>query len=147
MRSASSGSSPPTPKVPGFTTKSEVKALSMEALMDVRVEAARMEMKPMRATPIISADAVAAVRFGLRMAFSRARFPVTPRRPGSGAPMARLSGRAMVRPRTDTPKNTSRTPSPTRASALDPPPKRPPRSEATPRPSSTAPTTIRSLEP
>ena len=44
-------------------------------------------MKPTRATPIISAAAVAEVRFGLRMAFSRASVPVMPFRRGSGAPM------------------------------------------------------------
>ena len=41
---------------------------SMEALVDE----ARMVMNPTRATPIISADAVAAVRLGVRWAFSRA---------------------------------------------------------------------------
>ena len=51
-----------------------------------------MVMNPTRPTPIISADALAAVRFGLRMAFSRASVPVTPRSRGSGAPITRLSG-------------------------------------------------------
>ena len=51
--------------------------------------------KTTRPTPIINAAAVVDVRFGLRMAFSRARCPVTPRR-DSGAPMSRLTGAAKV---------------------------------------------------
>ena len=47
------------------------------------------------------------------VALSRASSPVTPRRRGNGAPMNRLSGREMVRPSTDTLKNTSRAPAPT----------------------------------
>ena len=47
--------------------------MSTAAAIDALVEAARIVMKPTRATPIISADAVAAVRLGLRMAFSRAQ--------------------------------------------------------------------------
>ena len=43
-------------------------------------------MKPTRATPIISAEAVAAVRRGLRLAFSRARWPVAPDSLGTGTP-------------------------------------------------------------
>ena len=43
-----------------------------------------MVMKPTRATPIISAAAVAEVRLGLRMAFSRASVPDMPLTRGSG---------------------------------------------------------------
>ena len=46
--------------------------------IDALVELARIVMNPTRATPIISAEAVAAVRRGLRLAFSRARWPVAP---------------------------------------------------------------------
>ena len=81
-------------------------ASSTVLLNDALVEAAKMVMNVTSPTPIISADAVAAVRLGLRMAFSRASWPEMPRRRGSGSPMTRLSGRATVRPSADTPKNT-----------------------------------------
>ena len=50
------------------------------------MELARMVMKPTRATPIIRADAVAAVRRGLRRAFSVAPGGRSRRTPWSGAP-------------------------------------------------------------
>ena len=50
-------------------------------------DAAKIVMKPTSATPIMSAAAVAAVRRGLRIAFSRASVPVMPLIFGSGAPM------------------------------------------------------------
>jgi hypothetical protein len=84
-----------------------------------------MVMNATRPTPIISAEALAAVRLGLRMVFSRARVPVTPLTVGSGAPIARLSGSAIVRPSTDTPKKTTRIPAPTTARALAGWPNRP----------------------
>ena len=49
-------------------------AAEVEAFTDWAVTA----MKPTRATPTITADAVDAVRFGLRSAFSRAMRPSTP---------------------------------------------------------------------
>ena len=50
-------------------------------------------MKPTRPTPIISAAAVAAVRFGLRIAFSRASAPVDAPQPRQRASRCtRLSG-------------------------------------------------------
>ena len=85
----------------------------MAELIEALLEEAKMVMNPTRPTPIISADALAAVRLGLRMAFSRANWPVTPRSRGSGAPTARLSGSDDVRPSTDTPKKTSSAPTPT----------------------------------
>ena len=54
--------------------------------------AARIVMKPTRATPIIRADAVAAVRLGLRRAFSRARCPVGAGHRRSGMPSTRMHG-------------------------------------------------------
>ena len=47
----------------------------MLSAIDAFVEEARIVMNPTRATPIISAAAVAEVRLGLRMAFSRASVP------------------------------------------------------------------------
>ena len=65
-------------------------------------EAAKMARKLTRATPIISDDAVRAVRFGLRIAFWRAIAPAVPRNRASGAPRAAATGRARTGPRTDT---------------------------------------------
>ena len=59
-------------------TKSPVNARSMTVPKDALADAAKIEMKATSPTPIISADAVAAVRFGLRMAFSRASCPLIP---------------------------------------------------------------------
>ena len=50
----------------------------MAAFTDVRADAANTVMSPTSATPIMSAAAVAEVRFGLRIAFSRAIRPVMP---------------------------------------------------------------------
>jgi hypothetical protein len=122
---ASAGSMPPVAPAPELITKSPAKDRSMLALMDAVVEEARMVMNPTRPTPIISAEALAAVRLGLRMVFSRARVPVTPLMRGSGAPMARLSGSAIVRPSTETPRKTSSTPRPTIRNALPGWPNRP----------------------
>ena len=47
--------------------------------IDARADAANTVMNATSATPIISADAVAAVRRGLRVAFSRASVPAMPR--------------------------------------------------------------------
>ena len=64
-------------------------------------------------TPIISAEAVADVRRGLRVAFSRASVPAMPRKRGSGEPTTRVNGRAMTGPRIATPMNTTSAPRPT----------------------------------
>ena len=55
-------------------------------------------MNATRATPMMSAEAVEAVRRGLRMAFCRARRPVMPLMRGSGLPTTRASGRGDDRP-------------------------------------------------
>jgi hypothetical protein len=44
----------------------------------------------------MSAEAVAAVRRGLRVAFSRASCPVLPASRGMGAPTTRMNGRASI---------------------------------------------------
>ena len=100
-------------------------ALSTAFSNDVLVEAAKMVMNDTRPTPIMSAVAVAAVRFGLRMAFSRARCPAMPRARGSGQPIKRLIGSDTVRPRTDTPKKTMMADPPMMARAFDGDPSRP----------------------
>jgi hypothetical protein len=100
---ATSGGRPPWLKVPESTTKSPVKASSMIWSIDALVEAAKMVMKPTRLTPIVSAAAVDDVRFGLRMAFSRARLPGMPRRRAMGQPSSELTGRATTGPMTAPP--------------------------------------------
>ena len=52
--------------------------------IDALTPAARMDTNVTRASPIISAAAVTAVRLGLRSAFSRASRPATPRSRSSG---------------------------------------------------------------
>ena len=126
---------------------SPAKPRSMAELTEAVLEEARMVMNPTRPTPIISADALAAVRLGLRMAFWRANWPVTPRSLGSGAPTARLSGSNTVRPSTDTPKNTSSAPAPTTRTRLAMSANRPVNSAATPRTRTAEPTMTRSLDP
>jgi hypothetical protein len=102
---------------------------------------ARIVMVPTRATPIISAAAVAEVRLGLRMAFSRASVPDTPLRRGRGAPIMRLIGAARIGPRTATPTNTSMDPRPTRAMPAEP--NSPAAMAAAPSPVTANPTTAR----
>ncbi len=69
------------------------------------------------ARPIINADAVDALRRGLRMAFSRPSRPVAPNRAGSGLPMTLVTGRASSGERVDTPRKASPAPMPTTAAA------------------------------
>src|SRR5829696_6373766 len=73
-RVASSGERPPPmPIWPEVTMKSPVNALSTVLPNDAFVDEAKIVMNVTSPTPIISADAVAAVRLGLRMAFPRQR--------------------------------------------------------------------------
>ena len=60
---------------------------------DVRTPVPRMETKVIRASPIITAAAVDAVRVGLRTAFWRARLPAAPPNRAPGAPSRNASGR------------------------------------------------------
>jgi len=116
-----SGLKPPIPHAVS-TTHSLRTVLSMDFAIDDLVEAASTVIRAARPTPTISADAVADVRRGFRMAFSRAILPATPRRIGKGAPMTRANGRAITGPSTATPTKTTRAP---RATDPNPPPERP----------------------
>ena len=100
-------------------------------------------MNPTRATPIISAAAVLAVRFGVRIAFSRPNVPLTPPNRAIGAPMIRAAGRASTGASTATAMKVTRAPSPTSAMV---PPLRPATSEPTPATRIELPTTIRRRE-
>ena len=64
------------------------------------------------ATPTMSADAVAAVRRGLRIALSRARRPVILRKRAIGAPNAAAAGCAAIGPRTTMPTIVKNAPNP-----------------------------------
>src|SRR5262249_53903684 len=117
-RDASAGSIPPVRPAPESITMSPAKLRSMVELTDAVVDEARIVMKPTRPTPIMSADALAAVRLGFRMAFALASLPGMPRRRGSGAPSARHNGGEPVGPSTDRAKNTSSAPAPTTSPRL-----------------------------
>ena len=79
----------------------------------MRADAANTVMSPTSATPIMSAAAVADVRLGLRIAFSRAIEPVMPLICWIGMPSTELIGAAMIGPRTATPRKTMTIPRPT----------------------------------
>ena len=119
-----------------------VNSVSSEPAIDVFAEAANTVMKPTSATPIISDDAVRAVRFGFRIALRVASSPLSPRI-RSGTPNTLATGRASTGPRTATPTNVASAPTPT--SAISPP--SPANSAATPAAVITEPATARRAEP
>ena len=92
----------------------------MPARTDARAEAPNTMMRPTSATPIISAAAVADVRFGFRFAFSSASSPVMPFILRIGHPSTALIGRAMVGPSTAMPMKTTNAPNPTDQEAPSP---------------------------
>ena len=78
--SARSGLSPDELSIaPASTMCVPVKSDSSEPAIEVFADAANTVMNPTSATPIISDDAVRAVRFGLRMALRVASSPLSPR--------------------------------------------------------------------
>ena len=70
---------------------------------DARADAPKVAVRPTSASPITSADAVIAVRRGLRMAFARASDPGRTEADASGAPRARTAGRATAGSSSTTP--------------------------------------------
>ena len=129
-----------------WTTRSPKKPLSTVPRIEVEADAATMVMNPTSPTPIISAAAVAEVRLGLRMAFSRASRPEMPRTRGSGQARAPASGRATTGPSTATPRKVRAAPSPTRATALSTCAPRPTATRATPPARTSAPARARASE-
>ncbi len=113
-------------------------AASKDALSD----AAKMATIATSPNPIISADAVEAVRRGLRMAFSRPSLPWTPS-PRMGAPIAAAIGLATKGDRMAIPTNVAAAPAPMRAPAFEGVPNRPYRRAATPPAVTRRPTTSR----
>ena len=91
--------------------RSEAKTSSIALSIEPRTPAANTVTNETSASPIISAAAVAAVRPGLRTAFSRARRPGTPRSRSSGRPTrdaigGTSSGLSMAAPRKTAPAPT-----------------------------------------
>ncbi len=87
-------------------------------MTDALTDAAKMVTKLTRASPIISAAAVEAVRRGLRIAFSRASLPGWPAQRANGQPSSRASGRATSGLSTPTPRKITTAPPATLASRL-----------------------------
>src|SRR6266542_418820 len=102
-----------------------------------------MLTKATRPSPIMRAAAVEAVRFGLRMAFSRPSLPDILATRGRGAPRKRATGRTSSGLNTATPKKTVAAPKPTIAAALEAPPSNPNISSPTPSAVTTSPVTVR----
>ena len=97
MSAVSCGLMPPPPNAPVVTTRSPPKLRSIVSSIEACSDAANTVNSVTTATPTISADAVPAVRRGLRMAFWRASPPVMPRRRATGAPRTDAAGRAATR--------------------------------------------------
>ena len=79
---------------------------------DALADAPNVAVRPTSASPITSADAVIAVRRGLRIALARASAPGGPKR-RNGAPMARTAGRATAGSSITTPTSTPNAPNAT----------------------------------
>ncbi len=92
-------------------------AWSMLAVADCETDAPNTAMTETKASPTIKAEAVWAVRRGLRMEFSRPRRPDTPSRRASGRPITLDIGRATAGARRATPTKISSAPIPTSAMA------------------------------
>jgi hypothetical protein len=88
------------------------------ASMNALAEADSTAMNEIRASPIISVDAVAAVRSGLRMTISRASAPGRRRPCATGSPAAPASGRATSGPASLTPISVNAAPASNRKSTL-----------------------------
>ena len=128
-------------KVFVITMKSAPTLRSIVALALLVTEEPRTPPAATSASPTMSADAVAAVRRGLRRAFSRESRPVVPQIRGSGRPMAATAGRLANGLSPATPRKTRSAPMPTQrmpASAS-----RPAAMLAMPRPRTATPTRAR----
>ena len=90
---------------------------SITLSIEPRRPAAKIAVKTTSARPIISAEAVIAVRCGWRSAFSRASRPGMPWKRSSGAPMTRASGRTSTGASSATPKIITTMPRPSSAAA------------------------------
>ncbi len=114
------------------TISSPVTVLSIASSIDPLRPAARIVTKETSASPIIRAAAVIAVRPGLRIAFSRAIRPETPRKRSSGLPTTEAIGRTSLGLSRATPRKTVPAPTPTQASPGSSTPNSPSRIRAIP---------------
>ena len=108
---------------------------------DAFSDAANTETNATSPRPIIKAEAVDAVRRGLRLAFSSPSLPVAVRR--NGRPMMAARPRANNGESVATPRNVSAAPSPTSAPGFDAPPNRAAEIAAMPSASTIPPTITR----
>ena len=92
-----------------FTTKSARSPAAVSRRTDAFADAPNVAASPTSASPITSADAVTAVRRGLRIAFARASTPLGPSA-RSGRPTAPATGRATVASNSTTPTSSTKAP-------------------------------------
>ena len=93
--------------------RSALIAWSTLLVADLDSEAPNTAIAETRASPTISADAVCAVRRGLRMEFSRPSFPGSPKILASGRPITPETGRAIAGVSMATPMKRPTAPAPT----------------------------------
>ena len=115
------------------TMRSALIAWSALLVADLDTEAPNTDIAATRARPTMSAEAVWAVRRGLRMEFSRPSLPGSPSTRASGRPITLEIGRAIAGESMATPTKMPTAPTPTSAMA----------GLASPRASKTAPTRAR----
>ena len=96
--------------------KSALSVRSRTTVVDALADAPNTATNTTRPSPIINAEAVAAVRRGFRIEFSRPSLPGTPVR-RIGSPMPAATGRAISGMSIATPMNVRATPIPTNWSA------------------------------
>ena len=89
-----------------------MKSSSTASSNDLKMPALKIATKVTSARPIISAEAVEAVRDGFRVALSRARIPGAPPIDRAGAPSTAASGRTTREAFIETPKKSRITPTP-----------------------------------
>jgi hypothetical protein len=118
-------------------------ALSTLLVADLDSDAPNTAIVATRASPTIRAEAVCAVRRGLRMEFSRPSLPAIPKTRASGRPITLAIGRATTGASIPIPMKTANAPSPTNSIAGL---VRPTTSAATPSRAIAEPMTIRRRE-
>src|ERR1035441_3377130 len=101
--------------LPVVTRRSARTASSTLALADLDSEAPNTDIAATRARPTMSAEAVWAVRRGLRIEFSRPSWPATPSTRASGRPITLEIGRAIAGDNMATPTKMRTAPTPTSA--------------------------------
>ena len=102
-----------SPDPVGVTMRSALIAWSALLVADRDSEAPKTDIAATRARPTMSAEAVWAVRRGLRIEFSRPSLPGSPRTRASGRPITLDSGRARAGASTAVPMKMATAPRPT----------------------------------